>query len=243
MKKLFPLLVLLTFFACKSEKPDSAKTEPVDSSNEWTNLFDGTSTEHWRGYGKTVFPAKGWIIEGEELVIQKAPKPRPEDFGGDIVTKAQFGNFELQLDFLVTDTANSGIFYFVVEEEGTPIYFNAPEYQILDDATYVATGAVEPNSAQLTGSNYDLQAPPPGLTKPVGEWNTARILHQDGHVKHWLNGQKAAEYQVGSPAWEALVEKSKFKDYPGYGRAKKGHIGLQDHDHEVRFRNIKIREI
>ncbi len=246
MKNLLLLILFISFFACTSEKqPAEQSEEPTvtATSDEWKSLFDGTSTDQWRSYDQDEFPAQGWVIENGELVIQKAPQPRPEGFGGDIITKEKFGNFELKLEFKVTETANSGIFYFVAVEEGTPIYFNAPEFQILDDATYIAKGKVEAGSSHLTGSNYDMQAAPAGLNKPVGEWNEARILHQAGHVEHWLNGQKTAEYQVGSAEWEELVKKSKFKDYPGYGRAKEGHIGLQDHDHEVRFRNIKIKKI
>lgn len=247
MKNLLLLWFFTSFFACANEKQPAEQPEketiPLNASNEWVSLFDGTSTNQWRGYGQAEFPAQGWVVDNEEMVIQKAPKPRPEGFGGDIITKEKFGNFELKLEFKVTEKANSGIFYFVVEEEDIPIYFNAPEFQILDDAGYIAAGDVKEGSSHLTGSNYDMQAAPAGLNKPAGKWNEARILHKDGHVEHWLNGQKTAEYQVGSTEWEKLYKKSKFRKYPGYGRAKEGHIGLQDHDHEVRFRSIKIKKI
>lgn len=247
MNKLLPLFLIIGFFACQNEKTSTAeksgtKTEEP-SVDEWINLFDGASLDQWKAYGKEALPAEGWVADNGEMVIQKAPKPRPEGFGGDIITKEKFGNFELQLDFMTTDTANSGIFYFVVEEEGSAMWFNAPEYQILDDKTYIEMRTVEAGSSQLTGSNYDLQAAPEGLVKAVGEWNSARILHKDGHVEHWLNGTKTCEYQVDSPEWNELVGASKFKDFKGYGRAKEGHIGLQDHDHEVRFKNIKIRSL
>lgn len=251
MKKLFPLLLFLALFACKNEPPSTGaseseateKTAEHTPAGDWQILFDGSSTNQWRGYGKDHFPAKGWIIDGDQLVIQKTPNPRPPGFGGDLITKEKFGNFELELEFMLTDTANSGIFYFVIEEEGADIWNNAPEFQILDDKTYSEMGPEKPNPIHLSGSNYDLQPAPSGLLKPVGEWNRANIIHKDGHVEHWLNGTKTCEYQVGSPEWEALVEKSKFKDYPNYGRTKEGHIGLQDHDHEVRFRKIRIRSL
>ena len=142
---------------------------------------------------------------------------------------------------MLSDTSNSGILYLVNEEPGTPIWHNAPEFQLLDDQTYLDMGEVTP--AQLTGGNYDLHAAPRNYMNPIGEWNTARIVKDGAHVEHWLNGNKVIEYDLWTPEWEALVAKSKFKDYAGYGRAESGPIGLQDHGHLVRFRNIKVREL
>jgi hypothetical protein len=212
-----------------------------ESDSGWKLLFDGKTTDMWRGYNQSTMPLLGWVIKDDALVIEKTPQPKPEGFGGDIITKEQYGNFELALEFMVTDTANSGIFYFVIEKPEDPIYFNAPEYQILDNATYAKATSGGDLSKHKTGDNYDMQSAPADYMKPVGEWNQAKIIHKDGHVEHWLNGNKCIEYQVGSPEWEELVLNSKFKDWKGYGRSTVGHIGLQDHQHEVRFRNIKIR--
>ena len=247
------LVTALIFSSCQSNQPsEQGNEEPAATINTlteeekaagWVLLFDGKSTDQWRTYGKDAFPAQGWVIENGELVIQKAPQPRPDGFGGDIITKESFGNFELVLDFMVTDTSNSGIFYLVNERPGVPIWHDAPEYQILDNATWATMGALDDMSTHRTCDNYDLHAAPADYMLGKGNWNTARLIVRDGQVEHWLNGNKCVEYQIGSPEWEELVKKSKFNEYPGYGRATRGPIGLQDHDHEVRFRNIKIRSI
>ena len=207
----------------------------------WVLLFDGKSADQWRGYNMETFPTKGWAVKDDVLMVLKSGTEE-EGFGGDIITKKQFGNFELQLDFMVKDTSNSGILYLVREFEGQPIWHNAPEYQILDNQTYISMGGMD-MTTHLTGDNYDLQAAPQDYSNAVGEWNTARIIVNNNYVEHWLNGNKTVEYEIGSEEWEALVKASKFAEYPEYGRAKMGHIGMQDHGHEVRFRNIKIKSL
>ncbi|MFQ5446152.1 MAG: family 16 glycoside hydrolase [Saprospiraceae bacterium] len=257
MKNQLILLLIAVFFAACQSSPGTEQTSgeetvsdsstvaantlmPEEEAAGWQLLFDGTSTAEWRGYNLDSMPALGWTVKDGALVIEKTPDPKPEGFGGDIITKEKFGNFEFMVDFMISDSANSGIFYFVMEEQDTPMWHNAPEFQILDNATYANFYDINKHS---TGDNYDLQSSTEDYMKPVGEWNTARIVHKDGHVEHWLNGNKCLEYQVGSPEWEALVKKSKFKDYPSYGRTTPGHLGLQDHHYEVRFRNIKVREL
>ena len=253
------LITALIIFSCQSnqstDQNSATETASADSTAMantlteaeiaagWKLLFDGKTTSQWRKYGEEAFPAQGWVVQDGALVIQKSPHPRPEGFGGDIITKESFGNFELMLDFMITDTSNSGILYLVTEEKGVPIWHNAPEYQILDNATWETMGAVDDMATHRTCDNYDLQAAPADFMTGKGTWNTARLIVNNGHVEHWLNGNKCVEYQIGSPEWEAMVKKSKFKDYPNYGRAKQGPIGLQDHDHEVRFRNMKIRNL
>jgi hypothetical protein len=252
-------LITFLFFACQSSPGTEQATSeddtpqatastqnvltPEEQAAGWQLLFDGTSMEKWRGYNQESLPPLGWSVKDGTIEIEKTPDPKPDGFGGDIITKEKFGNFELMVDFMISDTANSGIFYFVMEEEGAPMWHNAPEYQILDDVTYAKIEKDFNLDTHRTGDNYDMQAAPEDNMKPVGEWNTARIVQKDGHVEHWLNGKKCVEYQAGSPEWEALVKKSKFKDYPNYGRTSPGYIGLQDHQHEVRFRNIKIRNL
>jgi hypothetical protein len=258
MKKQLLLLALpvaVSLAACQSNpsnqpahiaqvnSPAPNTLSEAEKEEGWKLLFDGKSIDQWRSYGQQSLPAQGWVVKDGALVIEKTPTQKPEGFWGDIITKEQFGNFELSLEFMTTDTANSGIFYLVVEQPGVPIWQNAPEFQILDNPTYEKMEGAAKMNTHRTGDNYDLQAAPADYSKPNGEWNTARILLKDGHVEHWLNGNKTCEYQIASPEWEALIKKSKFKDYPGYGRSKTGHLGLQDHQHEVRFRNIKIRNL
>ncbi len=259
MKNLLYAGLLLALWACGSPGSNEAQAPPPSNATDtvqsaapntlteaekaegWMLLFDGTHTDAWRGYLSDSFPERGWKVE--EGVLKVLPVAPGEMAGSDIITRQSFGNFELKLEFAVTDTANSGIFYLVQEREGEPIWHNAPEYQILDNQTYIAIYGSDEMRTHLTCDNYDLQAAPADYSKPVGQWNVARIVHHNGHVEHWLNGQLCVEYQIGSPEWEELVAHSKFRDYPNYGRAKEGPIGLQDHGHEVWFRNIKIRRL
>lgn len=242
--QLLSLLLLLSIFGCNSEKSENSNKEEIaapeiihnnltkaEKSEGWKLLFDGKTTNNWRAYQKENFPEGGWIVKDGELHVEKG--------GGDIITNEQFGNFELKMDFLLSDTANSGIFYLVIEEPEMAIWQNAPEYQVLDNQTYI--DMYGDMSTHLTAENYDLQAAAEDYTNPIGEWNTARILHDNGHVEHWLNGKKTIEYDIDSEEWNSLVAKSKFAEYPKFGKAEKGHIGLQDHGHLVKFRNMKIR--
>ena len=158
--------------------------------------------------------------------------------GGDIITVDQFGNFELELEWMVAPGGNSGIFYRVTEE-GEAGYHTGPEMQVLDDAAH-ADGLSRLTAA---GSAYGLYPAPPGVVKPAGEWNAVRIVVRGRHVEHWLNGTKVVDYELGSPDWEAKVKASKFAQWPGYGRAPRGHVALQDHGDRVAYRNIRIREI
>ena len=193
-------------------------------------LFDGTSLDAWRGY-KTDKVPDGWRTADGTLT-----KDKPVE---DIVSKDQFGDFELEIDWKIGAGGNSGIFYRGTEEYDH-IYWSAPEYQLLDDEK------AADNKTRLTcaGAAYALYPSPPGHLKPVGQWNTTRIVAKGAHVEHWLNGVKLLEYELWSPDWEAKVKASKFKDYPNYGRAKRGHIALQgDHAGTLSFRNIRIREI
>jgi len=248
------LLVASALTGCKGKTDDMSNESDAMAMEEaapntltqaekdagWKLLFDGTTTNGWKGYDKDTFPTKGWHIEDGVLYVE-ASNTEEAGFGGDIVTTQSYDNFELSLDFMLSDTANSGILYRVIETED-PIWHNAPEYQLLDDPTYIAMGGMN-MTTHLTGDNYDMQSAMARPLKPVGEWNTARIIVNGAHVEHWLNGEKMLEYELWSPEWEAQYNASKFKDYPAYGRTQRGPIGLQDHGHRVSFRNIKIRPI
>jgi hypothetical protein len=195
----------------------------------WRLLFDGTTTNGWRGYMKENMPA-GWQVVDDALARVGE--------GGDIITTESFRNFELAFDFKVEKGGNSGVFYRAVEGPAS-IYFGAPEYQVLDDAAHADGGS----PLTSTGSNYALHPAPAGVVKSAGEWNEGRILVNGNHVEHWLNGQKIVVYELGSADWAALVARSKFNEWPEYGKAAEGHIGLQDHGDPVWFRNIKVREL
>ncbi|HEX2166018.1 MAG TPA: DUF1080 domain-containing protein [Longimicrobiales bacterium] len=200
---------------------------PQEIADGWQLLFDGTTTERWRGYNQEDMP-EGWqAVDGSLVRVAQA---------GDIITSDQFANFELALDWMVNEAGNSGIFYRAIESED-PIYYSAPEMQVLDDAGHADGGS------QLTaaGSNYALHPVAEGVVRPAGEWNSARLVVNGDHVEHWLNGRKVVEYELGSEDWKQRVANSKFAEWPAYGTADRGHIGLQDHGDWVAFRNIRIR--
>lgn len=201
----------------------------------WKLLFDGNSTEHWRGYLKEEAPA-AWQVEDDALILNGK--------GGDIVTKEQYEDFELALEWKIAEGGNSGIFFHVAEDpKHKTVYMTGPEVQILDDDRHPdAKQGKEGN--RTAGSNYDLIPPSAKVVKPAGTgYNSVRIIVKDKNVQQWLNGTKVVEYTLGSPEWEEMVKNSKFVSMPDYGRAGKGHIALQDHGDKVWFRNIKVRRL
>jgi hypothetical protein len=203
---------------------------PRTAAGPWRTLFDGSSLDAWRGYQGKPIPT-GWHIAGNTLA-----KDVPV---ADIVTKDEFGDFELELEWKIGEGGNSGIFYRGTEEYNH-IYWSGTEYQLLDDIK------AEDNKTRLTcaGAAYGIYPSPEGHLKPVGEWNSTRIIAKGTHVEHWLNGVKLLEYEFGSADWLARVKGSKFNAWPNYGLAKSGHIGLQgDHTGTLAFRNIRIRDL
>jgi hypothetical protein len=216
--------------ATVSTTSGAAVLTPEQKAAGWRSLFDGTSTSAWRGYQSQTFPA-GWrIVDG---VLTKSGEV------GDIMTRDQFGNFELALDWNLSPAGNAGIFYRGTEEYDH-IYWSAPEYQLLDDAGH-PDGKSRLTSA---GADYGLYPSPAGIVKPAGQWNSTLIVVNGNRVQHWMNGQKLLEYELGSPDWEAKVKASKFSAYPKYGRAARGYIAIQgDHDGTLSIRNVRIREL
>ena len=193
----------------------------------WRLLFDGRTLDGWRGYHSLELPA-GWTVADGCLHFANGE--------GDLITVGEFSNFELALEWKVAEGGNSGVFYLVTPGSEV-IYRSAPEMQVLDDARH-ADGA---NPLTSAGANYALHPAPRGVVKPAGEWNSARVKVESGRVEHWLNGQKIVEYVLGSPDWQERVANSKCADWPDYGQARSGHIGLQDHGDPVWFRDIKVR--
>jgi 3-keto-disaccharide hydrolase len=203
---------------------------PSHAQPKWRALFDGTSLDAWRGYKTDAIPP-GWrIVDG--TLAKDVPV-------ADLMTKDQFGDFELELEWKIGEAGNAGIFYRGTQEYDH-IYWTAPEYQLLDDVK----GADNKSRATCAGAAYALYPSPAGHLKPVGEWNTTRIVAKGAHVEHWLNNVKVVEYELWSPDWEAKVKASKFGEWPNYGRAKRGYIALQgDHAGALAFRNIRVREV
>jgi hypothetical protein len=219
--------------ACAEEQKPNTLT-PAEKKAGWKLLFDGKTTKGWRAFrGKDVPPA--WKVE-DGLLTFAGKKEGVE--GGDILTVDQFESFELSLEWRISEGGNSGVIYHVQETEDRP-WKTGPEMQVLDNKKH-KDGASPLTSA---GSCYALYPPPKDVTRPVGEWNEARLIIDNGHVEHWLNGEKLVSYEKGSEEWNAKVAASKFKDFPSFGKPTRGHIDLQDHQDPVAYRNIKIRVI
>jgi hypothetical protein len=200
-----------------------------DPADGWRPLFDGRTTAGWHAFGGGA-PGAGWqVVDGALTRAAQA---------GDILTDEEFGSFELELEWKIQPGGNSGVFFHVVEDSALQyVWQTGPEMQVLDNAGH-ADGR-QPNTS--AGSNFALYAPARDVTRPAGEWNAARLIVRGDHVEHWLNGEKLLEYQLGTAEWQRLVAGSKFAEMPRYGRARRGHIALQDHGDPVAFRNIRIR--
>jgi len=226
------LAFVLVAGACSHNPPpvledNGSSVRTTSAASGWKSLSDPSA---WRGYKVDTIPSRWTFANG---VLSKT---RPVT---DIVSKDEFGDFELELEWKIGEAGNSGIFYRGTEEYDH-IYWSGPEYQLLDNIK------ADDNKTQLTraAAVYGLYPAPDGHVKPVGEWNTTRIVARGAHVEHWLNGFMMEQYELWSPDWEAKVKASKFRVWPNYGRAKKGHIALQgDHNGELAFRNIRIREL
>lgn len=243
---------ILTDDLVRFKTPENDKVEQMNAMDNtisvreakagWKLLWDGQTTNGWRGAKLDTFPDKGWSIEDGILKVHKSDGGESAN-GGDIVTTRPYKNFMLKVDFKITDGANSGIKYFVDTNlnkgAGSAI---GCEFQILDDKRHPdAKLGVEGN--RTLGSLYDLIPAPKDKPFRNGFFNTAMVVVNGNHVEHWLNGVKIIEYERNNQMWEALVNFSKYKDWPNFGNAEEGLILLQDHGDEVLFKNIKIKEL
>jgi hypothetical protein len=215
----------------------------------WRLLWDGKSTDGWRSAKSESFPKRGWEMNDGVLTVL-ASGGAESAAGGDIITRERFSQFELVLDFKITEKANSGIKYFCqpnldpITGTGAKTATGSAiglEFQILDDARHPDAKQGRDGNRTI-GSLYDLiPAVAAKKVNPIGDWNTARVVVRGSHVEHWLNGEKVLEFERGSPAFRDLVARSKYKTIPGFGEWADGHILLQDHGDRVSFRNIKLR--
>lgn len=212
-----------------------------EKAQGWRLLFDGTTTQGWRGAHADKFPEKGWNIVNGVLSVEPSGGAESKN-GGDIVTDEEFSNFELLVDFKITKGANSGIKYFVTENYATKGSAIGLEYQILDDKEHPDAKMGRDGNRTLA-SLYDLITAQNKRFNGIDQWNTAKLLVNGNHVEHWLNGFKVLEYERGSDDFRQLVKQSKYKDFKGFGEAERGRILLQDHGDAVSFRSIKIRTL
>ncbi|MDT0642792.1 DUF1080 domain-containing protein [Zunongwangia sp. F363] len=215
-----------------------------EKENGWKLLWDGKTTDGWRGARLDDFPENGWIIKDGVLTVL-ASGGAESAAGGDIVTEDLYGDFELKVDFKITKGANSGIKYYVdTDINKGPGSSIGLEYQILDDENHPDAKLGNHEGSRTVASLYDLiKADPDKPINSVGEWNTAHIISRDNHVEHWLNGVKVLEYERGSENFRKLVSESKYDKWPNFGELKEGRILLQDHGNRVSFKNIKIKEL
>lgn len=236
------LMVVLVFSTTVSFAKKANKLSNKEKKAGWVLLFNGKDFDGWRQCNGDAMPAN-WTIEDDAMkVFLGEGKQEGHGANGDILFGDQkFRNFELSIDWKAGDKANSGIFYNVREVPGKPIYYAAPEVQVLDNVNATDNKV----DSHLAGSLYDMLAADPKTVNPAGEWNTIVIKVKDGKVTHTMNGTEVVSYTLWTPEWDKLVENSKFKHFPGFteGISKEGYIGLQDHGYTVWFRNIKIREL
>lgn len=205
-----------------------AATTDADESAGWQSLFDGASMTGWRTY-KHSEVVGGWDVRDGAITLV-------ESGSGDIITDQTFGDFELEFEWKISAGGNSGVFYKVEEGEHAVTYWTGLEFQILDNAR--GEGPIE-----QAGSLFALYPPRKDATRPVGEFNSSRIVVDDGRVEHWINGECVVKFTLGSDDYLQRLSESKFSDKPRFARAQRGHIALQDHGDPVAFRNIRIRAL
>lgn len=202
----------------------------AEKAGGWQLLFNGENMSQWRNFKRDdLNPA--WVVRDGAMHLGAKG-------GGDILTRASYGDFELKLEWKISAGGNSGIFV-LADEQGEYIYSNAPEVQILDNEEHPDNKL----DSHRSGSLYDLVASHPSSHKKAGQWNQVRIRLTNELLQVWQNDVMTTNLVLGSSTWNKLVAASKFADWSGFGKAREGRIGLQDHGDKVWFKNIKIREL
>jgi hypothetical protein len=234
--------VLILAVSFKAFSQPLNQLTPAEKKQGWVLLFNGKNFDGWRKCNGNTIPAN-WSIEDNAMKVTTGAGKKPgEGSDGDILYGVKkFKNFELSVDWKTSKMGNSGIFFDIREVPGKPIYWAAPEVQVLDNIDATDNKV----ASHLAGSLYDMLAADPKSVKATGEWNTIVISVKDGKVTHTQNGMKVVEYEMWTPKWDTLIAHSKFKSFPGFteGISKEGFIGLQDHGYTIWFRNVKIREL
>ena len=227
----------------------AGKEIKVDKS---VKIFNGKDFSGWRGYNRQDVPGRWTVEDGCIKFNGSGGGEGQSNDGGDLIFDKNFKNFELELEWKVAKGANSGIFYLAQEVEGKPIYYSAPEYQVLDNENH-PDAKLGINGNRKSASLYDMIPASPQNSKPYGEWNKVKILVYKGTIVHYQNDEVVLEYHLWTPEWKAMLDKSKFsreKNPVAYdlllncgGENREGVIGLQDHGDDVWYRNIKITEL
>ncbi len=213
------------------QAPDMPKLTRLEKALGFELIFDGKTLNGWTGF-RMDHPPKNWVAKDGVLTCSPGPE------GGDLRTTRMYGDFELALDYKISPQGNSGIMYRSTEDHEAS-WQTGPEFQILDDQGH----GMAADGVNSSGAAYDFYGPKGKVLRPAGEWNEVRIVACGNHIEHWMNGVKIVEYEIGSPEWTAIYKKTKFAEFPDFARHPKGYIVLQDHGHEVSFRNIRIRKL
>ncbi len=224
------------FFSCSSSKNmKDNKLSKEEKQEGYTLLFDGKSMDGWRTYQNK--SAASWSVDDGTLHC-KGSDANYGEITADLMTDKQYDNFDFQADYKISPKGNSGIIYMVTEENPYS-YLSGPEYQIVDDVNFPE----KLEDWQLTAANYAMYPAVGGTPNNAGQWNHARIVKNNNHVEHWLNGNKVVEYELYDDDWKKRKDEGKWKDVPTYAATKKGHISFQNHGSEAWFKNIKIKEL
>jgi hypothetical protein len=223
---LIVLIIPAGFVSCTNNDAAHNTLSRSEQRDGWMLLFDGETSQGWRGYNRADFP-EGWLVEDGTLFCKGS--------GGDVIYDRQFLNFHLKIDWKISEGGNSGVFILAHEIPGRAIWQTAPEIQIIDNENQGL------NPSQYAPALYDLAPPAVQNTRPAGEWNALEIILNEGHLTIRQNGEDAVQIQMDTPEWDELVEKSKFPSEI-FGKLEPGFIGVQDHRDEVWFRNIKLKE-
>jgi hypothetical protein len=242
--RLIPFLALVLAAGAEAKSKAPATSGPANTLTAkekaagWKLLFDGKTTKGWRAFKNGVFPAEKWVVEDGTLKCAAGKKVT------DIVTEEEFDSFEFSWDWRTSPKGNSGVKYLVDEAMSTRANDGIGfEYQVLDDDLHPDAKKGKDGN-RTAGSLYDLiPAAKDKPLKPVGEWNSSRLVVNGNQVEHWLNGAKVVSYERGSAEMKTRIAESKYKDIKGFGEVQKGRLLLQDHDTEVYFRNMKIRPL
>ena len=245
MKSLTLILITIVLLGCNAQKSRVQKDAQNSEQQEWTYLFDGTSLDGWRNYNSDELSSK-WMIKDGYLTFDTEKRLEEERRGGgDIIYGAEeFDNFELYLEWKIPAGGNSGVLYHIKEGYGGPPEVS-PEYQLLDDIGWEEINDSKLADWQKTGADYAMYSADESIkkVKPAGEWNSSRIKFTPEKVEYFLNGQKTVEFVPWSDDWNQRKSSGKWKDFPDYGKFKKGYIGFQDHDSPIWFREIKIKRL
>jgi hypothetical protein len=240
MRNLFVCLAAAILVSCSTTKQSTMQSSDSNSAagDGWISLFDGKTTAGWHTYNKTGI-GNAWKVEDGTLHLDASAKKTQSATGGDIVTDEEFENFHLKYDWKISPNGNSGVIFYSKEDpQYSAMWHTGPEMQVLDNNGHPDAKITKHRSGDL----YDLITSKEAV-KPVGEWNTAEIVANNGKLEFYLNGQQTLSTTMWDDNWRNMIAASKFKDMPAFGTIKKGRIGLQDHGDDVWFRNIQIKRL